>query len=62
MKVDLAKYKDDWTQVILRDIVNDFHSILLKRKLVYSLRLTKTKQKNSVFGMLNSEVHHSVSA
>ncbi len=39
--------------------VNGFHSILLKGKLVYSLRLT---QKNSVFGMLNSEVHHSVSA
>ncbi len=50
MKVDLAKYKDDWTQVILRDIVNDFHSILLKGKLVYSLRLTKTKQKTLSLG------------
>lgn len=27
--------------VILRDFVNDFHSILLKGKLVYTLRLTK---------------------
>lgn len=31
--------------VILHDIVNDFHSILSKEKLVYTLKLTKKKIK-----------------